>query len=296
MDLLSTKFGPAIVLLALFLVPATISLICAKPGRKWVWSLYGIGAGIAGYCLVGSAGKEADSGLIALEMLLFVAALILYGIFISKRLSSSGTASNKQMKSPQSVSDHTDTATKTNQTSSPLQSAPDSHFDALAQEKVPKDKLTESSLVETFVSYFAPNTGFYAPGSPKAAAYFGAVNAAKIEILNQEMLLSAATKWSKEEYATLLRNPPPGIGNMQICGLIFKMGEFAVVKDMVYCVDFADRIPNCIALYLLLIAQKQPENQRTQILDTGSGTNTTAFSNAVNALRICDSNWKCMIW
>lgn len=78
---------------------------------------------------------------------------------------------------------------------------------------------------------------------------------------------------------------------MNICALIFLVGKYSVIKDCVYCVDFADRVPNCIALYLLLIAQKQPQDKRGQILDSGDGCDKRALSEAIELLKVCDPNW-----
>ena len=170
------------------------------------------------------------------------------------------------------------------------------HYNDLVSEKVPEQAVSEDDLAKIFAEYFAPNTDLYMIGTPKAASYFHAINAAKLELLNNGNLLNAAAKWEPDQYAELLKNPRPGIGNMMICGLIFKVGAFSVVKDMVYCVDFSERVPNCIALYLLLIAQKMPEDKRTFVLDAGSGTDRTKLMQAIRSLSVCDPKWECKIW
>lgn len=73
------------------------------------------------------------------------------------------------------------------------------------------------------------------------------------------------------------------------------MGRFAVIKDIVYCVDFIQRIPNCIALYLLLIAQKQPKERRTQLLDVGVGVDKREFPDALDKLKVCVPQWDARI-
>ena len=78
---------------------------------------------------------------------------------------------------------------------------------------------------------------------------------------------------------------------MIICGMIFRMGEYAVIKDAVYCVDFCEKTPNCTALYLLLTAQKEPEDNRRQIIDAGDRSDKTAFIEAMNSLKVLDPHW-----
>lgn len=65
--------------------------------------------------------------------------------------------------------------------------------------------------------------------------------------------------------------------NMIVCGLIFRMGDYGVLKSNVLCIDFCEKIPNCMSLYLLLTVQKLPEHQRKQIIDAGDGADKTAF-------------------
>lgn len=300
----------AIGFLALFLILSVIALICAKPGRKWVWILYGIGAGMTAFSLFGTfRGGTADSGLLLTEIVLFAAGLILFGILISGRLSrgesagsqppavsASKTAVSPNSETPEKKTESAKAAAASVQTANEVLSRQQEHYDTLVKEKKPGGSVSRDELIGIFSSYFAPNTAFYLPGTPNAGAYFACINAAKKELLKNSALLSAATNWSAEQCRELVQNPPPGLGNMMICGLIFKMGEFAVVKDMVYCVDFAEAVPHCIALYLLLIAQKEPENHRTQILDAGTGTNRKPLTEAIDALRLLDPKWDPKIW
>lgn len=170
-------------------------------------------------------------------------------------------------------------------------------YNDLANAKVANEPVSQQELINIFNTYFAPNKDFYSvPGSDNFKAYFGVVNAARNEIISNQRLFAEATKWNSKGLADLLQSNIPGVTNMLICGLIFKVGEFAVIKDAVYCVDFSEAIPNCIALYLLLIAQKLPINQRTMIIDAGDGTDKTPLINAINCLKILDINWKCNIW
>ena len=170
-------------------------------------------------------------------------------------------------------------------------------YESLVAGKSPAEKVPENTLLEIFAAYFAPNKEFYStPGSDKFTAYFHAVNTARDEMLNQPQLFTEATKWSPADLAELINNPKPGITNMMICSLIFLMVQYAVIKDAVYCVDFSERIPNCVALYLLLIAQKQPADQRTQVIDAGDGVNKAPLTEAMDALKVCDPQWNYKIW
>lgn len=170
-------------------------------------------------------------------------------------------------------------------------------FDSLAAAKSPAEKVSEQTLLDIFSTYFAPNIDFYSvPGSDKFTAYFNAINTARDEMFQQQQLFHEATKWSTEELIDLVNNPKPSITNMMICSLIFLMGQYSVIKQAVYCVDFSERIPNCVALYLLLIAQKQPIDKRTQIIDAGDGVDTKPLNDAMDALKVCDPNWDYKIW
>ena len=172
-----------------------------------------------------------------------------------------------------------------------------SHFDDLAAGKSPSATVPKEVLLQIFAEYFAPNTEFYSPpDSEKAIAYFNAVHKAQEEMFSHQTLFYESTKWSSEQLSELVNNPKPGITNMMICGLIFLLGQFAVIKDAVYCVDFSEKIPNCIALYLLLIAQKQPEDKRNQLIDAGDGAAKTLLSEAMDSLKVCDPLWKYQIW
>lgn len=152
--------------------------------------------------------------------------------------------------------------------------------------------LQKDDLLKIFSEYFVPNKDFYsAPGSKKFEAYFNAVNSATAEIFKDTALLTAATGWKIDQLSEVLNEPNTSIKNMNICALIFLVGKYSVIKDAVYCVDFANRVPNCIALYLLLIAQKQPENKRKQLLDAGDGCDKRALIKAMQSLKVCDPSW-----
>ena len=60
-------------------------------------------------------------------------------------------------------------------------------------------------------------------------------------------------------------------------------------------VDFSAHIPNCIALYLLLTAHREPADKRVQKLDVGDNADKTPLSTAITRLQILDPDWKCQI-
>ena len=166
----------------------------------------------------------------------------------------------------------------------------------LAKEKERDTPLTQEELLKTFAEYFAPNTGFFsAPGSPQSNAYFSVVNAARDEMVRNKELFERATKWKHEDLVRMLKNPQPAITNMMVCGLIFAMGDYAVIKATCYCVDFCDIIPNCAALYLLLISQKLDADKRKLIIDAGDRSKKVAFRQVMQTLKVCDPTWEYLI-
>ena len=157
--------------------------------------------------------------------------------------------------------------------------------------------LNDSELLKIFAEYFSPSINFITDiGSPKYTAYFEVVNAATLEMINNPKLYHHATKREQAELVAMCNNRIPGITNRLICGLIFSMGKYAVVPSNMLCVDFADAIPNCIAVYLFYMAQKLPVDNREQVISVGDGVSKQAFEKAMKTLSVCDSNWKYSIF
>lgn len=171
--------------------------------------------------------------------------------------------------------------------------AAEKNFNMLAAEKDARVAVKEKELIQCFSEYFAPNKEFFStPGSENYKIYFSAINSARDEMINNPELFKMATKWDISRLIDMLNNPEPAITNMIVCGLIFHMGSYGVVKSYVYCVDFCENIPNCIALYLLLTARKLPPEKRTQIIDVGEGSDSTAFKTAMESLQVLDPSWR----
>lgn len=165
-----------------------------------------------------------------------------------------------------------------------------------AAEKDAYPKSSEAELLKIFAEYFAPNTSFYsAPGTPAYTAYFGAIQKAKLEIFAHEKLFFKATKYTLQELADILNNPKPMVTNMVLLGLIFRVGWYCVIEDKLTCIDFSEYVPNCIALYLLLTAQKKPADKRTQGIDAGERTDPEPLARALDGLKPCDQNWNPVI-
>lgn len=76
-----------------------------------------------------------------------------------------------------------------------VKAAPAKNLNELAAEKDARPAVTEKELMQYFAEYFAPNKDFYSvPGSEKYNAYFGAVNAARDEMIKHPDLFKMATK------------------------------------------------------------------------------------------------------
>ena len=165
-------------------------------------------------------------------------------------------------------------------------------YQEAANGMIRKEPVSDQELMQYFAEYFAPNKELYStPGSPEFQAYFNAINAAKLEMLNSPTLYNEATGRRADDLMDMINHPTPGISNMHVCGLIYCMGKYSVIKQAVFCVDFLSQLPNCIALYLLLIAQKEPADKRTQILDTGDGVDPAPLKAVIDSLHILDPAW-----
>lgn len=153
--------------------------------------------------------------------------------------------------------------------------------------------MTNEELLAIFADFFAPNTEFFLHSdSPKYKAYFDTINAAIIEMIKNPVIYKKATKREQYELIDMLNNRIAGYTNRIICALIFCMGRYAVIPSSILCVDFAEAIPRCIALYLLLTAQLLPAEKRKQLIDAGDDTNKQPLTDAMNVLSVCDANWK----
>ena len=168
-------------------------------------------------------------------------------------------------------------------------------FDRLAAEKDRSRPVTNEELFKCFATHFAPNKTFYSSlNSPESNAYFTAIKMAMLEIFTNPELFYRATGRTKDELTKMIENKEPMI-NMYICGFIYYTGAYATIRDRVWCVDFSEKIPYCVALYLLLTAQHDPQNQRKQLVDAGDRTYKVPLRCAVSALKILDPAWECII-
>ena len=189
------------------------------------------------------------------------------------------------------------TTITTNQISEVLvQSTLNNSSSELVASKERKEAVSDDEFIKCFKEYFAPNRSFYStPDSMEYKAYFGAVNAATREMADHPALFNKATGLTRSDLLDTLDNWIPGFTSMKVCGMIFYTGAYAVIIDRIYCVDFSEKVPNCIALYLLLLARLLPEDQREQQLDLGEGTDVGPLKSAISSLQILDPKWKCSI-
>lgn len=165
-----------------------------------------------------------------------------------------------------------------------------------ADEKDMLPKSSEADLLGIFAEYFAPNAELYTKvGTPAYTAYFGTIELAKRELMSNISLFEKATKWSRGELLEVLNDPKPGVTSMVLLGLIFRMGWYCVIRSTLTCIDFCEEIPNCIALYLLLIAKKKPSEARKQLIDTGDPSDPKQLQQAFSRLKVCDPNWNPII-
>ena len=177
-----------------------------------------------------------------------------------------------------------------------IAAAAQQHNNAAAAVENNTRRMTDEELLAIFAEYFAPNTHIYSqPSSPKSIAYFDAIIGAKSEMLNNPSLFSKATKREPSELVDMCNNPIPGITNSLICGLIFCMGKYSVIPSHILCADFAATIPHCIAVYLLVTAQKLPAENRKQTISTGDGVDEQPLNKALSALSVCDPHWRYLL-
>lgn len=222
--------------------------------------------------------RDSNIIVVATQIIIIIAVFVIGIILIAKE-------KNEKSKGTQEISNNNiDDISK-------VISGAESRFNDLAKEKE-NQSLSKEDLQQIFTDYFFSNKDFYSnPNSNKFNVYFNSINLAKREMFENSNLVIAATGWDLSKLNDLFNEPNTAMRNMYICALIFLVGSYSVVKDLMYCVDFAEKVPNCIALYLLLIAQKQPQALRKQVLDTGEGSNNEELIKAMNSLKICDPFW-----
>lgn len=163
---------------------------------------------------------------------------------------------------------------------------------ALAAEKDARPPVTEAELLQYDAEYFAPVLSrIIEKGGAMHQAYSHAFALAKTELLRQPKLFALATKWESGRVRELLESPKSPDTDRLVRGLVFRVGDYCVLHSAMLCADACDLAPNCIALYLLLTAERLPEAERRQRIDAGDGTDKTAFTTAMESLRVIDQAW-----
>lgn len=74
---------------------------------------------------------------------------------------------------------------------------------------------------------------------------------------------------------------------------VLAIGNHGISVRSCICVDFAEIIPNCIALMLLYSVWNGQGNK--QLIDAGDNTDTTRFAEALTLLHSCYKQWECTI-
>ena len=268
-----------------------------KPGRGWLFAFLFAGLPLVGIIIAGvilriiwstqRANYVIDPEFIVTAIIFIVIAAFLLVMYLIKRKGSgSGAKVNETRvvhKTSNEISFIKQMIDHTNQ----------QHADNVAALENGTGYLSNEELIKIFIEYFSGNMEiFKEPGSPTWNAYFNAINTATVEMLNNPVLYNKATKREHNELVGMNNNRIPGFTNQLICGLIYSVGKYAVVPSNLLCADFADVIPNCIAVYLYLIAQKMPADNRIQAISVGDGVNKQPFVEAMESLRICDPNWQ----
>ena len=83
------------------------------------------------------------------------------------------------------------------------------------------------------------------------------------------------------------------LDEMDKMNLVLAMGNHGISVRSCICVDFAEVIPNCIAIMLLYSVWSG--QGKTQLIDAGDNTNVAKFSEALTRLYCCVSEWDCTI-
>ncbi len=83
------------------------------------------------------------------------------------------------------------------------------------------------------------------------------------------------------------------LGEMDKLNLVLAMGNHGISVKSCICVDFAEIIPNCIAIMLLYSVWSG--QGKKQLIDAGDNTNVTKFAEALTRLQNCVPEWDCTI-
>lgn len=83
------------------------------------------------------------------------------------------------------------------------------------------------------------------------------------------------------------------LGEMDKMNLVLATGNHGISVQSCICIDFAEIIPNCIAIMLLYGVWSG--QSKKHLIDAGDQTNVTKFAEALTRLHCCVPEWDCMI-
>lgn len=83
------------------------------------------------------------------------------------------------------------------------------------------------------------------------------------------------------------------LDEMDKMNLVLAMGNHGITVQSCMCIDFAEIIPNCIAIMLLYGVWSG--QSKKHLIDAGDHTNVTKFVEALTRLHSCVSEWDCTI-
>ncbi|MBQ9227355.1 MAG: hypothetical protein IJ168_00875 [Eubacterium sp.] len=141
-------------------------------------------------------------------------------------------------------------------------------------------------LTAVYQQYFT-GLPFTEDSSP---AYAALLAAAAAEANANRAIAIPATECDDATLDRLAAKATPEDAAQQLA-VAFKTGEFGlIIEDNVYSVDFIDRVPHCVALATLLLAQKLPAGNRQLVIELEPGTPLGAFGDALNQIQQCDAS------
>jgi len=145
----------------------------------------------------------------------------------------------------------------------------------------------DAMLSETYDTYFA-HLPFAAPGTPSGNAFAALLATAERDMERNRAMFTVATNYDDAVLNDLLTNRTPEKNRLYYAAL-FKTGEFGIIEESnVYSVDFIDKIPYCVALSLLLMVEKLPENARHIIIEIEPNAPFYMLEKALELVKLCD--------
>ena len=145
----------------------------------------------------------------------------------------------------------------------------------------------DNSLEQAYDEYFA-HLPFAVPGTPSGNAFAELVAVAERDMERNRSMFTVATNYDDAVLNDLLTNRTPE-KNRLYYGALFRTGEYGIIEENnVYSVMFIDKIPYCVALALLLMVQKLPENARHIIIEREPSAPFYMLEKALQLVKLCD--------